>query len=235
VGYESTPGRLFNRSGSASIGGKPDAFQTTQLNGGHNGRKTGSKNKAGGAKQKASSGMFFRKEGSEFVGLRSGFATIRPTLRSMFKVAGVIVALTWLARPDSLHAASTQDEVRTFYEKFIAAQNDHDAASVEKMIWNSPNFLWVSRGKQIRGANDAMQTYRSYYAGTWMVETDMTQFQAVELPNEMVQILVPITFTRGAAGQPSQRAAFLISQTLFKDPAGWHITTILPVANTQLK
>jgi hypothetical protein len=55
------------------------------------------------------------------------------------------------------------------------------------------------------------------------------------LPGAIVQILVAVVFTRGAPGQRSQQAAFLISQTLFRDANGWRITTTLPVADTQLK
>ena len=48
-------------------------------------------------------------------------------------------------------------------------------------------------------------------------------------------ILVPIVFTRGLPGKPPQDNVFLISQTLIRDASGWHIASILPIANTQLK
>jgi hypothetical protein len=42
-------------------------------------------------------------------------------------------------------------------------------------------------------------------------------------------------FTRGEPGQAAQQATFLISQTIIRDPNGWHVATILPIADTHLK
>ena len=36
-------------------------------------------------------------------------------------------------------------------------------------------------------------------------------------------------------GQAAQQATFLISQTIIRDPNGWHVATILPIADTHLK
>jgi hypothetical protein len=50
-----------------------------------------------------------------------------------------------------------------------------------------------------------------------------------------MQILVPVVFTRGLPGKPPQDNIFLISQTFVRDANGWHVASILPIANTQLK
>jgi hypothetical protein len=65
--------------------------------------------------------------------------------------------------------------------------------------------------------------------------TDMTRFSVTPIADGVGQLLVPVTFSRGVSGQPAQNAEYLISQTLVHNAEGWHITTILPVANTQLK
>ena len=80
-----------------------------------------------------------------------------------------------------------------------------------------------------------MALYRTYYAATWQVEPEMQNFHAVQLSPEVVQILVPIVFTRGAEGQPAQKARYLISQSIVHDSLGWHIASILPIADTSLK
>jgi hypothetical protein len=61
--------------------------------------------------------------------------------------------------------------------------------------------------------------------GTWHLEPDMSQFHATTISNDVVQILVPIVFTQGLPGQPSQNNKFLISQPFTTRTAG----------NTQLK
>ena len=59
--------------------------------------------------------------------------------------------------------------------------------------------------------------------------------QPTALPDGTVQTLVPVTFTRGEPGQAAQQATFLISQTIIRDPNGWHVARILPIADTHLK
>jgi len=135
----------------------------------------------------------------------------------------------------AMSAASVQDEARQFFERFVAAQNAHDLATVGSMLWDSEDFLWVTRGVQVRGSKTALNVFDSYYTGTWHLDPDTNQLQATALPNGTVQILVPVTFTRGEPGQTAQQATFLISQTIIRDPTGWHVATILPIADTHLK
>jgi hypothetical protein len=63
----------------------------------------------------------------------------------------------------------------------------------------------------------------------------MSKFRVVAISNDVMQILVPIVFTRGLPGKPPQDNTFLISQTFVRDAGDWHIASILPIANTQLK
>ena len=144
------------------------------------------------------------------------------------------VAIAMTLSINVAHAAPA-DEVRQVFVQFVAAQNAHDADRVETMLWDSPDFLWVSRGTQIRGVANAMATFRQYYSATWHLEPEMDRFQARQLTDDVVQILVPVTFTRAAAGQAPQDSRYLISQTLIRQANSWRIATILPIANTQLK
>jgi hypothetical protein len=153
----------------------------------------------------------------------------------LYFVGTSLAALLACSLSVSARAGTPLEEARFAFERFIAAQNAHDGVTVESLLWDSPDFLWVSRGIQVRGRQTAMALYRSYYSGTWQVDADMNQFSAVALAPGVVQILVPITFTRGAPGQTAQKARYLISQSLVQDASGWHITSILPVADTQLR
>ena len=135
----------------------------------------------------------------------------------------------------AVNAASVQDDARQFFERFVTAQNAHDLPTVGSMLWNSEDFLWVTRGVQVRGSKTALNMFSRYYTGTWHLDPDMNQLKATALPNGTVQILVPVTFTRGEPGQAAQQATFLISQTVIRDPNGWHVATILPIADTHLK
>jgi len=132
-------------------------------------------------------------------------------------------------------AAANETEARALFTKFVAAQNSHSADEVKSMLWNSPSMLWFSRGVETRGRDAVAARFREYYEGTWHLEPDMSQFHVATISDDVMQILVPIVFTRGLPGKPPQDNIFLISQTFVRDADGWHIASILPIANTQLK
>jgi ketosteroid isomerase-like protein len=132
-------------------------------------------------------------------------------------------------------SAADESEARAFFTKFVAAQNAHDADAVKSMLWDSPGMLWFGRNVETRGRDAVADRFREYYRGTWHLEPDMSQFHVAVISDDVMQILVPIVFTRGLPGQPSQDNTFLISQTFVHDANGWHVASILPIANTQLK
>ncbi len=96
-------------------------------------------------------------------------------------------------------------------------------------------MLLFSRGVETSGPDAVADRFREYYQGTWHLEPDMSQFRVAAISNDVTQILVPIVFTRGLPGKPPQHDTFLISQTFVRDAGGWHVASIVPVANTQLK
>ena len=150
---------------------------------------------------------------------------------------GAALLLVIMTAVSSGHAFAAADEVaaRAFFLKFVAAQNAHNADDVKSMLWNSPGMLWFSRGVETRGRDAVVARFKEYYEGTWHLEPDMSQFRATTISDDVMQILVPIVFTRGLPGKPPQDNTFLISQTFVRDANGWHIASILPIANTQLK
>jgi hypothetical protein len=120
-------------------------------------------------------------------------------------------------------------EARALFERFVVAQNAHDAAAVEALLQDSPDFLWITRGTAIWGRGAAMERFRALYAGTWRLEPDMGQFRAIDLGAGAAQLYVPVLFTIGAAGQPAQPARFLVNLTLRRDGDVWRIASILPI------
>jgi hypothetical protein len=132
-------------------------------------------------------------------------------------------------------AAVNETEARAIFTKFVAAQNAHNAGDVKAMLWDSPSTLWFSRGVETRGREAIAARFKEYYEGTWHLEPDMVQFRVAVISSDVMQILVPIVFTRGLPGTPPQDNTFLISQTFVRDATGWHVASILPIANTQLK
>jgi ketosteroid isomerase-like protein len=129
----------------------------------------------------------------------------------------------------STRAAELQDDARAVFERFVAAQNAHDASAVEAMLLDSPEFLWVTRGTAIWGRAAAMDRFRALYLGTWNLVPDMAQFRAASLGDDAAQLFAPVLFTIGAPGQPGQPTRFLLNQTLRRIGDGWRIASILPI------
>ena len=149
--------------------------------------------------------------------------------------AALLLVLMTVASGGCASAAADEAAARAFFSKFVAAQNAHNADDVKSMLWNSPSMLWFSRGVETRGRDAVAARFKEYYEGTWHLEPDMSQFHVAAISDDVMQILVPIVFTRGLPGKPAQDNTFLISQTFVRDADGWHIASILPIANTQLK
>jgi ketosteroid isomerase-like protein len=165
-------------------------------------------------------------------------SAMRQSGRSAWPLSRVIMSLVvmMMAVPGGqASAAADEAEARAFFTKFVAAQNAHDVDSVKSMLWDSPGMLWFGRNVETRGREAVAERFGEYYQGTWHLEPDMSQFHVTVVSNDVMQILVPIVFTRGLPGQPSQDNKFLISQTYVSDAEGWHVASILPIANTQLK
>jgi hypothetical protein len=162
-------------------------------------------------------------------------AILRWSRRCRLAMAACLLVFAAVASSEGSYAADTETEARAFFTKFVAAQNAHSAADVRAMLWNSPSMLLFSRGAETRGPDAVADRFAEYYQGTWHLEPDMSQFHVAAISNDVMQILVPIVFTRGLPGEPPQDNTFLISQTFVRDAGGWHIASILPVANTQLK
>ena len=139
------------------------------------------------------------------------------------------VALAIIALPVRFAVAAPEEEVRATFERFVTAQNAHDLKAVESLLLSSPSFLWITRGAAIWGHEAALKRFASLYEGTWRLEPDAPGLKVTMLGDRAAQIYVPILFTIGAAGQPAQPTRFLMNMVLVTTPAGWRVSSILPI------
>lgn len=126
-------------------------------------------------------------------------------------------------------SAAPEDDVKGTFERFVIAQNAHDAATVRELLLDSPNFLWVTRGAPIWGRDAAIKRFETLYQGTWKLSPDIPGLKVVMLSDTTAQLFVPIMFNIGPSGQPAPDAPVLMNQTLVKSAAGWRIASILPI------
>ena len=146
-----------------------------------------------------------------------------------------IVATSALMAGGPASANPDEADVRTLFTKFINAQNAHDANEIRAVLWDSPETFIISRGRVTKGAATIADRFKQNFQGTWHAEPDMTRFEITNISDDVVQILVPVEFTRGLPGDAAKNDTSLMSQILIKGKEGWRIASILQVVNTQSK
>ena len=73
------------------------------------------------------------------------------------------------------------------------------------------------------------ERFAALYEGTWRLEPEVPALRVTMLGDRAAQIYVPILFTIGAAGQPAQPTRFLMNMVVVTTPAGWRVSSILPI------
>jgi ketosteroid isomerase-like protein len=142
-------------------------------------------------------------------------------------LAGLFVCALCAVRPAA--AAPVDQELRATVERFVTAQNAHDLNAVGAILFDSPNFLWITRGTPVWGRSDALGRFQTLYAGTWHLEPDWAALRIVVAEPHVAEIFVPIAYTIGAPEQPAQETQFLMNMVLTKQSTGWKVAAILPI------
>ena len=146
----------------------------------------------------------------------------------MLKRLSMMVLLMLVTTGTSAEAAA-EDDVRAVVDRFVATQNSHDLGAVAELLWDSPQFLWITRGAAIWGRQPALTRFEALYKGTWKLEPVMSELRVALLGESVAQIYVPILFTIGPSGQDAQKTRFLMNQVLVKTSTGWKVSSILPI------
>jgi hypothetical protein len=163
------------------------------------------------------------------------FGVLRKSARVHFLRAAFLLVIMTAAF--GAHASDTTNETgaRDLFTKFVAAQNAHSVSDVRTTLWNSPSMLLYARGVEIRGPEAVADRFKEFYGGTWHIEPDMSRFRVTAISTDVLQVLVPVVFTQGLPGQPSRDNKFTVSQTYVRGKNDWHIASIIPIPDTQLK
>jgi len=140
--------------------------------------------------------------------------------------SGFAVAAMFLA---SAQAATMEEEVRAVFDRYVAIQNAHDLKSMRNLLVDSPDFLWVTRGKPIWGREAALKDLEERYKGTWHIEFDRKELRVISVSRRVAQVHATTQLTVGDPGaQPAKTRAY-INVVMVKKPEGWQIASILPI------
>jgi uncharacterized protein (TIGR02246 family) len=128
-----------------------------------------------------------------------------------------------------VHAATMEDEVRAVFDKYIAVQNAHDLKAMRILLLDSPDFLWISRGRPMWGRDAALKSLEERYKGTWRIEPDRKEFRVISVSRRVAQVYATTQLTVGDPGAEPATVRVYINLMMVKKPEGWRITSILPI------
>ena len=126
-------------------------------------------------------------------------------------------------------AATMEEEVRAVFDKYIAVQNAHDLKAMRNLLVDSPDFLWISRGKPIWGRESALKSLDERYKGTWHIEPDRKEFRVISVSRRVAQVYATTQLTVGDPGAEPSKIRLYINLVMVKKPEGWRIASILPI------
>ena len=126
-------------------------------------------------------------------------------------------------------ASTMEDEVRAVFDKYIATQNAHDLKGIRNLLSDSPDMLWISRGKPIWGRDAALKTLEDRYKGTWKIEVDKKELRVISVSRRVAQVYAPTQLSSGEPGAEPSRNRLYINLVMVKKPEGWQIVSILPI------
>lgn len=140
-------------------------------------------------------------------------------LRAVLLALGGVVALAAQAGP--------ADDVRNLSGRFLAAQNAHDLEAVRALLWDSPQFLWVSDGRSFWGPDALGERMGEFQkAPVWQVEPALDEAVPVELDATTAYLHLPLTLVIG--GEPSpDRLPWLVSMLGLGTAQGWRSAALL--------
>jgi uncharacterized protein (TIGR02246 family) len=145
----------------------------------------------------------------------------------MLKRFLIMIALAMAAT--LAHAATMEDEVRAVFDKYIATQNAHDLKGMRNLLSDSPDMLWISRGKPIWGRDAALKSLEERYKGTWKIDVDKKDLRVISVSRRVAQVYAPTELSVGEPGAEPARNRLYINLVMVKKPEGWQIVSILPI------
>src|SRR5207247_8124737 len=136
-------------------------------------------------------------------------------------------ALAAIATP--AQAATMEDEVRAVFDKYIAVQNAHDLKSMRSLLADSPDLLWISRGKPVWGREAALKSLEERYRGTWRIDVDRKELRIISVSRRVAQVYAPTQLTVGDPGVDPSKTRLYINLVMCNKPEGVQIVLIWPI------
>lgn len=147
--------------------------------------------------------------------------------RRILGALGILVGLRLALSPSHAVASEpTEAALRALYGRFVAAQNALDVDRVRAVLWESPEFLWVSDGRPYWGPDALVERMKGFQtAGVWRVEPDLETARSVTLGPGLGYLSLTLTLVIGEKAAPD-RLRFLVHMLGREGTSGWRIAAL---------
>jgi hypothetical protein len=125
-------------------------------------------------------------------------------------------------------------EIKQLYRTLIDSENRHDIAAVSKLVWSSPDALFVAKTATPAEGNWAgfwgtevvlRHLEDLYKAGPFQIDPDYEKEKVVALSRDVAQTYVPVSITVAYAGQAPVPKPFLMILEWVRTAQGWRMAT----------
>jgi hypothetical protein len=130
-------------------------------------------------------------------------------------------------------------EVEVLYKQLTDAENAHESAAVERLVWKSRNALFVSKTATaaegnwagVWGGEVVAQHIRDLLQGTFRIDPDYSRLKVVGITRDVAETYAPVQISVSYGGQTPVPKPFLIITDWVKTNEGWKMATdiALPV------
>ncbi|MCB1546185.1 MAG: nuclear transport factor 2 family protein, partial [Rhodoblastus sp.] len=118
---------------------------------------------------------------------------------AMNRISKAFAAIFIVVLATSFAGADQKEDVVRLYRDFVSAQNAHDLKGVRRLLSDSPDFLWVSDGKPVWGADAMVRRMSTFQASdVWRVEPALDRARAVSLSSDVAFLHLPLVLEIGA-------------------------------------
>ena len=126
------------------------------------------------------------------------------------------------------------EEIRSLFLRQAAVETAHDIGIVETVLAKAQpgqpdpvNF--VARAYRFWGREAVIDHFRTVFQGIWRFVPVEEEIRISPLGPDTAHIFAPTHITVGATDQEGTTYTFLVNEIAIRTPAGWRISTIVPV------
>ncbi|MEI9995635.1 MAG: hypothetical protein WDM91_13645 [Rhizomicrobium sp.] len=151
-------------------------------------------------------------------------------------IAGILSAAPLSASAAPLDTVTLR-EIDGLYRTLIDAENRHDLTAVRRMVWESPDTLFVAKTATpaegnwagFWGADVVMQHFADLYAGTFAMAPDYARVRTVGLSRDVALTYAPLKISVAYAGQTPVPKPFLMIVNWVRTADGWRMASDIAV------